>query len=145
MKKIEKVYVNGDYDHTRISGTEKEVLNIYRNIEELRAKGETTIKHEDKCKEKNFKELKERILNNVMNFNDLDDLFEDNGYYSMFSYSLMEQDENKFKVIYKAADNCHYDLKVTFVIGAKVYKRISNGKFKEGEVLNVTVTNIKRI
>ena len=63
----------------------------------------------------------------------------------MFSYSLIEQDENKFKVIYKAADNCHYDLKVTFVIGANVFKKILNDKFKEGEVLNVIVTDITRI
>ena len=145
MKNIERVYVDGDYSHTRISGTKKEMLNIYRNIEELRAKGEVTIKHKDKYKEKNFKELKKRLLNNVMIFDDLDDFLEDNGYYSMFSYSLMEQDENKFKVIYKAADNCHYDLKVTFVIDTNAYKKILNDKFKEGEILNVIVTDIKRI
>lgn len=116
-----------------------------RNIEELIAKGEVIIKYKDKYKEKNFKELKERLLNNVMSFDDLDDLLEDNGYYSMFNYSLMEQNTNKFKVIYKAADNCHYDLKVTFVIGANVFKKILKGKFKEGEILNVIVTDIKRI
>ena len=64
---------------------------------------------------------------------------------SLFIEQWTRQDENKFKVIYKAADNCHYDLKVTFVIDTNAYKKILNDKFKEGEILNVIVTDIKRI
>ena len=73
-----------------------------------------------KSKEKNFEVLKERILNNVMSFNDLDNLFKEHGYYGMFSCSLVQKIGHRHEVIYKAADDYHYDLKIYLIIDANI-------------------------
>ena len=67
------------------------------------------------CKEKNFEELKERIPDDIMSFYDLDDLLKDNGYYSMLDFCIIKRKANKYKILYKAADNYHHDLLVTYV------------------------------
>ena len=71
-----------------------------------------------KCKEKNFNELKERIPDDIMSFFDLDDLLKNNGYYSILDFCLARRfgpKADKIKMFYKAADDYHHDLLVTYI------------------------------
>lgn len=95
-------------------------------------------------RDESLKILKEKLLNNVMSFDDLDNLLEDNGYFGMFEYSKIEKDANQFNVVYKAANHYHYDLEVTFILGVNAYKKMLNDEFKAGEKIYVKITDVQK-
>ena len=119
-----------------------------------------------KSKEKNFEVLKKIILNNVMSFNDLENLLKNNGYYGMFSCSLVQKNGRRHEVIYKAIDDCNYDLKIHLLIdaniralgeevkgkgklptftGMEIFERVANCESTGVESIKVLVTDFQKV
>ena len=104
-----------------------------RSIEELRAKEEAIIKY----KEENFEKLKKELLNKEMNFEDLDDLLQIKGYFSMYDYSIVECNKRNFNVVYKAIDTEYdYDLELSYVI--------TGCNLSGEEAAYVTITDVQK-
>jgi hypothetical protein len=83
-------------------------------------------------KKLNVEEIKKGLLNEEMSFTELDNVMEENGYYSVFDDGVTENVKQDGNVVYTATDSNEYEVQIFFEITE------DHGEYEENFDMKVT-------